>query len=53
MYELMIISGSDGGDTVIAKVEKLLIEQGITNPRQELGREKLLKIPALDVARKE
>ncbi len=42
--KVLLLPGTDHAAVATqAKVEKILIEQGITNPRQELGREKLLK----------
>ena len=40
----LLLPGTDHAAVATqAKVEKLLVEQGIKNPRQELGREKLLE----------
>lgn len=41
--KVLLLPGTDHAAVATqAKVEKNLIEQGVTNPRQELGREKLL-----------
>jgi len=42
--KVLLLPGTDHAAVATqAKVEKLLVEQGIKNPRQELGREKLLE----------
>lgn len=42
--KVLLLPGTDHAAVATqAKVEKLLIDQGINNPRQELGREKLLE----------
>lgn len=42
--KVLLLPGTDHAAVATqAKVEKILIEKGIKNPRQELGREKLLK----------
>ena len=45
MYELMIISGSDGGDTVISKVEKLLRDASVGDLRVSKLGKKVLAYP--------
>jgi len=42
--KVLLLPGTDHAAVATqAKVEKILIEQGVKNPRQELGREKLLE----------
>ena len=42
--KVLLLPGTDHAAVATqAKVEKILVEQGVTNPRQELGREKLLE----------
>ena len=42
--KVLLLPGTDHAAVATqAKVEKILIEKGVKNPRQELGREKLLK----------
>ncbi|MEI6596643.1 MAG: valine--tRNA ligase, partial [bacterium] len=42
--KVLLLPGTDHAAVATqAKVEKILVEQGIKNPRQELGREKLLE----------
>ncbi|MDP2708948.1 MAG: valine--tRNA ligase [bacterium] len=42
--KVLLLPGTDHAAVATqAKVEKLLVEQGMTNPRQELGRDKLLE----------